>query len=1137
VPVPFDLIAKTLGVHPSELPLSSMLGGLSTPDVGPAPEAMALQDSLADPLMQTPGLPDDASGQGDPHGLREDGDAVAWEEEQRASRDNTDFNYENMGQVWAAPGGWNWRTAGHAADDQAREQEDTTFGSLLNGTTRSLAKGGSLVGWGKKQATELGRHALDNVGINRETLSSAGGAIKRFAGDHYRSTKDALGYIANGFSDDAKEGPGLMERLDNAVNNAVDKTGIRDKVLDPIHRRLDDDKLLDQLMEMSQDPEERIASAEKKRVAAEKKQKRWDRLKKVGAVAKDKLKGAFSSKSVHVGPLGDESGFSMGRYAVDRSGDNVVGAGHSRTDKSFTTADGTRHTHTGDSVMAGLSYGGNYGTYNARTADGATIKCGASQSAWVGAKADDTLHAYTGSTSGFRKRNSFAVGTGHELAAASSIHKDLGNGFGERAQASMGTSFFAGLRGSSNARVEKSLTGVAASAGTEAFYGVESTAEGGAETGLSLGSFDLLAARAKAKGRVKSGVEVRGNANVSASLLGGLQAGGGAHVSSGQYASGSGSVGASVGGVDGDLVAKGTAMTGAEANASGSVALGPRGAKLSAALDAFAGAKAEGEVGMEVGAAGLNLARIAATGKVMAGAGANANLDISVMDGDAKAGAEAGVSTGVGAGAGMKFKADIAFVPRLLMKEAKANGIEWTRALSTAAVSALWTLRNGPPIPGPTAARTRKAAVAPGSDGASAREASAAGVATGSAGSAAASVAGRASGLPAFESLGGGLGPDLSRFSSVDDAKKSLGPDGASLLDHGVEDANAVVSDAITATVQDTQATVNEGMALLNNIGPILTDGFSNAERAHAAAAEQVDSLIGAAVAEGGGMADTLETTATKAMAELKGLITLDPTKLLEMDWEAQVAEIRARVLAFVDEIRQGIVALIDRTQQAVAEVGLELSRSAALPLRTAADGIGAVIARFGGKLTSNGLSTVARLERAFALAESGVPVAGLPAALALPHEMTPMLSKARSALGEGDSWFKNAAAGALGDAVDDVADEVGKGLFEDAPKKVADFGKGLLSDFDNAQKAVLGPLDQTVSTVTKAVAPIVNGAQQVAKAVSSVVGGVGDGAKHVANKVGETVDKVGGEALKAVKNVGDGIAKAAKGAFGWLFG
>lgn len=110
-------------------------------------------------------------------------------------------------------------------------------------------------------------------------------------------------------------------------------------------------------------------------------------------------------------------------------------------------------------------------------------------------------------------------------------------------------------------------------------------------------------------------------------------------------------------GLGADISASGRAGVGAEAEATGTLALGPNGLRARLGGEAFAGAKASGEVPVGVSLLGI---RFAATGRghVSAGAGVNGNAYAGLGNGGVRAGCELGGCLGVGAGAGVDLEID-----------------------------------------------------------------------------------------------------------------------------------------------------------------------------------------------------------------------------------------------------------------------------------------------------------------------------------------------------------------------------------------------------------------------------------------------------------------------------------------------
>lgn len=110
-------------------------------------------------------------------------------------------------------------------------------------------------------------------------------------------------------------------------------------------------------------------------------------------------------------------------------------------------------------------------------------------------------------------------------------------------------------------------------------------------------------------------------------------------------------------GLGADIAASGRAGVGAEASADGTLALGPDGLRARVGGEAFAGARAGGEVPVGISLLGI---RFSATGRghVSAGAGINGNAYAGAGNGGIRAGCELGGCLGLGAGAGLDLEID-----------------------------------------------------------------------------------------------------------------------------------------------------------------------------------------------------------------------------------------------------------------------------------------------------------------------------------------------------------------------------------------------------------------------------------------------------------------------------------------------
>lgn len=355
----------------------------------------------------------------------------------------------------------------------------------------------------------------------------------------------------------------------------------------------------------------------------------------------------------------------------------------------------------------------------------------------------------------------------------------------------------------------------------------------------------------------------------------------------------------------------------------------------------------------------------------------------------------------------------------------------------------------------------------------------------------------------------------LGQFSTADEALASLSGAPAAELSAGMDDATSLVGDAVNDALSGTSKTVSKGMGLLDRIMPTLLKGFTDAEGAHESALQSIQDLIFSATGEAEALGKSLMSIGASALSELRSLITLDPVKLLEMDWEDRVDEIIARVRAMVDEVKQGVLGIIERTHQAIIKVGLKLGKVIVAPVRMAANGVGDIIGDFGALLVDAGNDTVDTLMDAFATAEEGVLVPALGVKLALPFPVTPTIGQARGGLSGAGSFFDGAASGSFGGAVDGIAETVGRGLFEDAPGMIGDMGEQVLGDFEHAERSVLDPIESVVREATNVVAPAVNAARDVVLEAKKVA----DNAVNTVSSVANTVSNVATDVVNTVGN------------------
>lgn len=765
-----------------------------------------------------------------------------------------------------------------------------------------------------------------------------------------------------------------------------------------------------------------------------------------------------------MGALGNEKRMALDGFAHGKDTGAFAGAESETLTEEYTDKKGTKYKRASRKDRAGA--GAQASTLSStvkKDASGNVIeesKAGATAETFAGVQSGASASTYKSKYGvGAQTDASASAGVGGKVAAGASHKKELASGVEGYAGTQATAGGFAGTKAQAEAGASTSGLSAEAHGSASAMMGAEVDASAGAEAGIRAGGFDLVGARASGKGRAMAGVEGSASGSAKVGLIEGAQMGGQADVFAGAKVSGDATAGVSLGGVDADVGAEGTAMAGAEADASGSAAIGLTGAKLVGEASAFAGAKAEGSASFDIGAGGLNLAVVTVEGEASAGIGAEIGGNITAYMGKLAAGAKAAATYGVGCGAGGKVEADLFFPLRLTLAKLAENGVISSgdpNVLAWQGLKWFWENEKG----------------------------------------------GSGSDSVQMKSSPGAASALLQSGKSVTDMVGGLPQEQAAALLDAKERATGLMEGAHEFATNTADNALSAGEAMQSSFLNALKGTFSAVASLHQGALANLEDITTSAFAEAGNLARSLHAFGAQALADMRGLMSVNPLELMEMDWNGAIDAIIAKVHAFVEMVQAQIAALILRAQEAAEAMAQKTIAFMSSPFVSLVGTVGGILGSFGHALSSLGLDMVSELKEKFGFAEEGIPVPALGGALILPVAVTPTLAKAEGPLSDVKNFFGESARAGASEAV-----------------------QAIITGFSSV---VMGDVPGKIFALSEKVEPVVMGA---VRAATDPLLGVAQG---VRDTIGWAIEKALA-AIQAAKKAAEAVAAAAKKFFsGW---
>ncbi|MEL6344195.1 MAG: hypothetical protein AAFV53_13830, partial [Myxococcota bacterium] len=489
---------------------------------------------------------------------------------------------------------------------------------------------------------------------------------------------------------------------------------------------------------------------------------------------------------------------------------------------------------------------------------------------------------------------------------------------------------------------------------------------------------------------------------------------------------------------------------------------------------AFAGARASGQVRAELGAGGLNFGLIGVSGEVSAGAGAEASGELFAQLHRTGAAGQVSAALGAGAGLGMVATVDPSFPVRLTLDKLAENKILPSSDIGQLATSTF----QGVFVPDKKPTQKKPTQKKPTQKKPTQKKPT------------------RKKPLPTAPVT-------LDAAASNMEERQQLQAASATLQERSKRAGKAAWGELMQATQM--------GRGLREGILQAMTGAFGAANAVVSSVGAGAKAIFDQATAEAGALAGELSAVAGVVAAEIRGVMQLDPRKLLEMDWEAHLDQAVARLYAAIARIEAQVQQLIARTRQSVDQLIERAVDAGTAPLSGLGKLLVGVVGHFGQRLSRTGRRMLDHFKAGIEFGEEGVPVEGMNGKVALPARISPSFAVGTQALKKVESL----GADTLQGAVDKVSDTVAGGI-KDGLKETNDGSAGTLA----------GEASTAVRLTAGAARSMVDGAAAVARHV--IVPAI-----NLARKARDAARA----AAKVVSNGAKAIVGGAKAVFGWFGG